>query len=145
MAAPSPSRLYASALGALLLVIGVAGFFYSASTGSPGAVDDALGAFEVNAWLNLLHAATGALGLFAASYAARPFALLAGWLYTVLAVWGFTLGAGDAILGFLPANGGDNALHLVVGLLGLAAAAGTSRERAARRLEPRADAAGEGA
>jgi len=159
MEAPSPARLYAAAVGALLLVLGILGFFYSASFGSPGTVEEALAVLEVNAWLNLVHVATGALGLLAASYAARPFALAFGLLYTVLAVWGFVIGGGDAVLGFLPASGGDDVLHLAVGLLGLGAAAGTPRSRGsflvqettkqprdrAGRSKPRADAAGEGA
>jgi len=126
----SPARLYASALGALLLVLGIAGFF---------------GAVEVDAARNFLYAGTGALGLLAASYAARPYALAIGLLYTVLAVWGFALGAGAEILGFLPTGQADNWLRLAVGLLGLGAAAGTERARARKRLKPRADAAGEGA
>jgi uncharacterized membrane protein HdeD (DUF308 family) len=123
-APPSAARLYASVVGALLLVLGIAGFF---------------GAVEVDAGRNFLLIATGALGLFAASYAPRPFALLAGLLYSVLAIWGFALGAGEEILGLFPTGQADNWLRLAVGLLGLGAAAGTPR------LEPRADAAGEGA
>jgi hypothetical protein len=158
MEVASPARLYASTVGALLLVLGIAGFFYSASFGAPGTVEEALGVLEVNAWLNLLHVATGALGLLAASYAARPFALAVGLFYTALAIWGLTLGDGEAILGFIPTSGGDDVLHLIVGLAGLAAAAGTPRTRSAkdrrgarpqkasaRRSEARADAAGEGA
>ncbi|HEX3239425.1 MAG TPA: DUF4383 domain-containing protein [Solirubrobacterales bacterium] len=163
MEAASPARLYAAAIGALLLVVGIFGFFYSASFGSPGEVEDGLGVLEVNGWLNLLHVATGAVGLLAASYAARPFALAFGLFYTLLAIWGFTLGAGDAILGFLPASSGNDVLHLVIGLLGLAAAAGTPRTASSSRgsfrnsgvkkeprdrkrgLKARADAAGEGA
>ncbi len=149
MEVASPARLYAAAVGALLFVLGILGFFYSASFGGPGTVEEAVAVLEVNAWLNLLHVATGALGLLAASYAARPFALAFGLLYTALAVWGFAIGGSDAILGFLPASSGDDVLHLAVGLLGLAAAAGTPKSRpAARRsrpLEARADAAGEGA
>lgn len=137
MEPPSPARLYASAVGALLLLVGIAGFFYGASFGAPGDVEAALGVLRVNAWLNLLHVATGALGLLAAGLASRRYALVIGTLYTALAIWGFALGAGDTILGFLPASGGDDTLHLVVGLLGLAAAAGTER-----RLEPRAQPAG---
>jgi hypothetical protein len=133
----SPARLYAAVAGALLVAVGIAGFFYSASFGAPGDVEAALGALRVNAWLNLLQIATGALGLLAAGYASRRYALAIGALYTVLGVWGFTLDGGDAILGFLPANSGDDTLHLVIGLLGLAAAAGT-----ARALEPRAQPAG---
>jgi Domain of unknown function (DUF4383) len=137
METPSPARLYAAAVGALLLVVGIVGFFYSASFGGPGDVEAAFGALRVNAWLNLLHVATGALGLLAAGVASRRYALVVGTLYTGLAIWGFALGSGDAILGFLPASGGDDTLHLVIGLLGLAAAAGT-----AKGLEPRAQPAG---
>jgi hypothetical protein len=126
MEVPSPARLYAAAAGAFLLLAGIAGFFYSASFGAPGSVEAALGVLRVNAWLNLLHVLTGALGLLMAGFASRRFALWAGALYTVLAIWGFAIGAGGAILGFLPASG-DDTLHLVLGLLGLAAAAGTPR------------------
>jgi Domain of unknown function (DUF4383) len=153
MEPPSPARLYATAAGAFLLVLGIVGFFSSASFGSPGSVDPSLGVLRVNAWLNVLHIATGALGLLAAGSASRAYALGIGALYTVLAIWGLAIGSGDAILGFLPASGGDDALHLVLGLLGLAAAAGTAKRRPTgrrrntkgrRNLEPRAQAAGEG-
>jgi hypothetical protein len=132
----SPARLYATAVGAFLIVLGIVGFFYSASFGSPGTVEPSLGMLRVNGWLNVLHIATGALGLLTAGGASRVYALAIGALYTLLAIWGFAIGSGDAILGFLPAAGGDEALHLVLGLLGLAAGAGT-------RLEPRAQPAGE--
>jgi hypothetical protein len=136
MEAASPARLYATVAGALLLVLGILGFFYSASFGSPGTIEGALGVLRVNGWLNLLHVATGALGLLAAGYASRRYALTIGALYTVLGVWGLALGPGGAILGFLPAAAGDEALHLALGVLGLAAAAGTPR------LQPRAQPAG---
>ncbi|HVD86452.1 MAG TPA: DUF4383 domain-containing protein [Solirubrobacterales bacterium] len=129
MEAPSPARLYATVAGALLVVLGILGFFYTASFGSPGTVEHALGALRVNGWLNVLHIATGALGLLLAGVAARQYSLAVGLLYTVLAIWGWSIGAGEAILGFLPAAGGDEALHLALGLLGLAAAAGTPRRR----------------
>ena len=50
MDGPSPARLYATAVGAALVVIGIVGFFYSASFGSPGEVKEAFGAFAVNGW-----------------------------------------------------------------------------------------------
>jgi hypothetical protein len=127
MEVASPARLYAAAVGFLLLAVGVAGFFYGADFGAPGTVEAALGLLRVNGWLNLLHVATGALGLLAAGIASRRYALWVGALYTVLAVWGFALDPGSAILGFLPASGGDDTFHLVIGLLGLAAAAATPR------------------
>jgi Domain of unknown function (DUF4383) len=151
MEAASPARLYATLVGAFLVVLGIVGFFYSASFGSPGDVEAALGVLRVNAWLNVLHVATGALGLVLAGFASRKFALGLGLLYTGLGIWGFAIGAGDAILGHLPASGGDDTLHLVLGLLGLAAAAGTAKKARGQRretgskqtqLEPRTQAAG---
>ena len=71
MEAPSAARLYASVSGALLLVLGIAGFF---------------GAVEVDAARNLFYAGAGAVGLFAASWAPRFFALLAGLVFTTLAI-----------------------------------------------------------
>ncbi len=123
--APSPARLYAALVGAMLVVFGIVGFFYSASFGSPGKVDDALGIFAVNGWENVLHILTGALGLLVAGYASRQYSLLLGAFYVLIAIWGFALGAGEAILGFLPVNTADNLLHLVLGTLGVAAALAT--------------------
>ncbi|HXS46008.1 MAG TPA: DUF4383 domain-containing protein [Solirubrobacterales bacterium] len=127
----SPARLYATLVGATLVGVGILGFFYSASFGSPGAVDKMLGIFAVNGWDNVLHIVTGALGLLVAGYAARQYALWVGALYVGVAAWGFVVGSGEAILGFLPVNTGDNLLHLVLGALGLAAAAATPASRAA--------------
>jgi hypothetical protein len=123
----SPARLYASTVGALLVILGVLGFFYGSSFGSPGTVDHTLGAFRTNGWENLLWIVVGALGLLLAGVASRAYALAAGLLFTVLGVWGLALDPGSAILGFLPAAGANEALHLVLGILGLLAAAGTPR------------------
>jgi hypothetical protein len=125
MDAPSPARLYATLLGAALVVVGIVGFFYSASFGSPGEVDEMLGIFAVNGWVNVLHILTGALGLFVAGYASRWFSLWLGTFYVGLALWGFAIGGGEAILGCLPVNTGDNILHLILGALGVAAALAT--------------------
>jgi hypothetical protein len=131
MEPPSPARLYASLAGALLVVLGILGFFYSASFGSPGEVDDMLGAFAVNGWLNVLHIALGAVGLLVAGFASRSYSLWLGFLLVILATWGFVIGSGNAILDYIPCNFGDNLLHLVLGLLGLAAAAATPRRTGA--------------
>jgi uncharacterized protein DUF4383 len=120
----SPARLYTTLVGAALVLFGILGFFYSASFGSPGEVDEALGAFAVNGWANVFHILLGALGLLVAGFASRAYAIGAGALLIALAVWGFLLGSGQ-ILGFLPVNAGDNLLHLVLGGLGLLAAVGT--------------------
>ena len=122
----SPARLYALVFGTALLVIGIVGFFFSSSFGAPGNVDALFGVFDVNAWHNLVHIASGALGLLAWQMGrAREFALGFGAVYTVVAIWGFILGGGENILGFLPVNTENNVLHLALGVLGLAAGAMT--------------------
>lgn len=121
----SPARLYATAVGALLLILGIVGFFYGSSFGSPDAIDHTLGALRTDGWLNLFWAALGALGLLTAGTFSRAYALGTGLLLTVLGVWGLALDPGAAILGFLPASGANEALNLAFGSLGLLAFVGT--------------------
>jgi uncharacterized protein DUF4383 len=134
MEAPSPARLYAAVVGALLVVLGIVGFFYTASFGGLDEYEDALGGLQVNAWLNLLYLATGALGLLVAGVSSRTYSLAVGFLYVALAILGW----------------GTGTLHLVLGVLGLAAVAGTPKPkrgskvgrkatREPRKSEPRAN------
>ena len=81
------------------------------------------------------------LGLAAAGYAAREYALGLGLAYLVVAIWGFVIGSGDAILSIVPVNTEDNILHLILGLTGLAAGAATepglaTKPRSIRRCLP---------
>jgi hypothetical protein len=133
MEGASPARLYATLVGGVLVVAGIIGFFYSASFGSPGDVDDVFGILAVNAWHNIVHILTGAIGLLVAGYAARQYALWLGIVYIVIAIWGFIIGSGDSLLGFVPVNTEDNFLHLILGLLGVGAAMATPVEGAERR------------
>jgi hypothetical protein len=125
----SPAKLYATLVGGVLVIAGIVGFFYSASFGSPGQVDDVAGLFGVNGWHNLVHIFSGAVGLLVAGFAARRYAFWLGIAYLGIALWGFILGGGESILGFFPVNTEDNLLHLALGLLGVAAALGTPKER----------------
>jgi hypothetical protein len=125
MSDASPARLYATLVGGVLVVGGIIGFFYSASFGSPGHIDDVFGILSVNAWDNLLHIFTGAIGLLVAGYAARQYAWGLGILYIAIAIWGFIVGGGESILGFIPVNTADNFLHVILGVLGVAAALAT--------------------
>jgi len=127
MEGATPARLYATVVGAVLVVAGILGFFYSASFGSPGEVDDVLGILSVNAWHNVVHILTGAIGLLVAGYAARQYALWLGVIYVAIAIWGFAIGSGESILGFIPINTEDNFLHAILGVLGIAAAMATPR------------------
>ncbi|HVD37227.1 MAG TPA: DUF4383 domain-containing protein [Solirubrobacterales bacterium] len=131
----SPASLYAGLIGAVLLVAGLIGFFYSASFGSPGNVDAVLGILDVNAWHNLIHIASGVLGLLAFTSgprASRTYALVFGAVYIVVAIWGFIIGNHESILGFVPVNTEDNFLHLILGILGLGAYAASDPEAEAR-------------
>jgi hypothetical protein len=133
MEGSSPARLYATLVGGVLVIAGIIGFFYSSSFGSPGNVDAVFGILNVNGWHNLVHIATGGLGLLAAGYAARQYALGIGVVYIVIAIWGFIIGSGDNILGFIPVNTEDNFLHLILGVLGVAAGIATPAVAATRR------------
>jgi hypothetical protein len=124
----SPAQLYALIFGVVLVAAGIIGFFYSAAFGSPGKVDAVLGILDVNAWHNIVHIATGALGLlaFAGGYDyARKYAYGLGAVYIVVAIWGFIIGDGASILGFIPVNTEDNFLHLLIGVAGIGAGLAT--------------------
>ncbi len=138
MSDPSPARLYATVVGGGLVILGIVGFFYSASFGSPGEVGQVLGAIAVNGWANLAHVLVGTVGLLAAGFAARRYALWLGVAGLALAAWGFAIGNG-AILDLFPVNAGANALHLAIGLLGVGAALGSrpAKSETARRSTPR--------
>jgi hypothetical protein len=71
MEPPSPARLYATLAGAVLFLVGLAGFFADLS------------------WLNFLHLGSGALALLLAGRASRLCALLFGTAYTGLAIFAF--------------------------------------------------------
>jgi hypothetical protein len=120
----TPASLYAGLIGGVLVIAGIIGFFYSSSFGSPGSVDAVLGVLDVNAWHNLVHLLSGALGVLAfmsGTRASRTYALAFGAVYIVVAIWGFAIGGGESILGFIPVNSEDNVLHAVLGLLGVGA------------------------
>ena len=133
MTGSSPARLYAALVGGALVIVGIVGFFYDASfeTGDDLRADGVLGIFDVNGWHNLVHIAAGLLGLAAAGYAARTYALAFGLAYLLLAIWGFleVENGFGALLDAIPVNTEDNVLHLVLGLTGLAAGAATPKER----------------
>jgi hypothetical protein len=81
------------------------------------------GVLSVNGWHNVFHLLTGLVGLaLARSYSgARTYAIGLAVVYTVVAIWGFVIGDGESILGFLPINTEDNVLHLLIALAGLLA------------------------
>ena len=125
----SPAQVYALGIGLTLVVAGVAGFFYRGcfSTGDGTERDAVLGIFDVNGWDNIVHIASGAIGLFVAgSYGgARVYALGLGVVYLLVTLLGFIAGDGEEILNLIPVNTEDNFLHLLIGIAGIAAGLAT--------------------
>ena len=80
-----------------------------------------LGILDVNGWHNVVHIASGAIGLLVArSYGgSRVYAIGLGAVYLVVALLGFIAGDGDEIFNLIPVNTSDNFLHLLIGLAGI--------------------------
>lgn len=125
-ATPGAARLYALLAGAFCALLGVLGFFYDAEfgTGQNLASDHLAGLLNVNGWRNVIYLATGLLGLALAPRAPRRTAFGLGLFYLVFAIWGFAETERDIgnLLDAIPLGDNDNALHLVLGILGLGAA-----------------------
>ena len=141
MDAASPARLYATLVGAVVVVAGIIGFFYSASfdtaTGNNIPSDDVFGILAVNGWHNVVHILLGLLGLAAAgsTSAARTYCLGVGALYIVLAIWGFLEAENGfgMLIDLVPVNTEDNFLHLILGVTGIGAGLATP---SAKSLSP---------
>ena len=133
----TPAQLYALVVGAVLTAAGILGFFYSAAFGTPGKVAPVLGILDVNGWHNVVHLATGALGLalMGGVASARAYALGLGVVYLVVFALGLMVGDGGAILSIIPINTADNILHLALGVLGVGAGL-ASGERATAPTAP---------
>ena len=117
----TPAQTYSLVFGATLLLVGVAGFIAEASFDTGSNVDGSnLIVFEVNGWHNLVHIASGLVGLalWRNPSTARTFALGFGAVYGLVTVWGFV--DGNDVLGLIPVNTEDNFLHLAISALGIA-------------------------
>jgi len=125
----SPAQLYALVIGATLVVAGIIGFFYNSSfgTGDGTERDAVLGILDVNAWHNLVHIASGAVGLaLVGSYSgSRAYAFGLGAVYLLVTILGLIAGDGDEILDLIPINTEDNILHLLIALAGIGAGLAT--------------------
>jgi hypothetical protein len=134
----TPAQLYALSFGVVLLLVGILGFIADSSFGSGSHVNGSdFIIFEVNGWHNLVHIASGLLGLalWRRRDTARAYALGFGAVYLVVTIWGFI--TGDQVLWLIPVDTADNILHLLIAVAGLAAgfsspAADTRRAPAAR-------------
>ena len=118
----TPAQLYALLFGIVLLLVGILGFLADSSFGTGSNVNGSdFIVFEVNGWHNLVHIASGALGLamWRRADTARAYALGFGAVYLVVTIWGFI--TGDHVLWLIPVNAADHVLHLAIALTGIAA------------------------
>lgn len=124
--------------GAVLLLAGILGFFADSSFGDLGSnvQGDDLIVFEVNGWHNLVHIASGLLGLALMSSAsgARAYALGFGTVYLLVTIWGIV--DGNDVFGLLPVNTADNILHIAIAATGILAGLLSAPDRVAVDQRP---------
>ncbi|MET3172442.1 UNVERIFIED_ORG: hypothetical protein ABIB52_000266 [Arthrobacter sp. UYCu721] len=111
-------------VGAVFLLVGILGFV-PGITGNfdqlhfAGHESEAvlLGLFQVSVLHNIVHLLFGAAGIALARTAsgARSFLLFGGIIYLVLFVYGLVVPQ-DSVGNFVPLNGFDNVLHLLLGV-----------------------------
>lgn len=112
----SPAVWFARILGLVLTVVGLVGFTMTTSVDSTSSL---LG-FDINLSENIIHLATGLVGLVAGLAIltwARSFALILGVVYLATGIWGLFDSNPLSIFGNL--NSADNALHIGIGVVGL--------------------------
>ncbi|MDT0166350.1 DUF4383 domain-containing protein, partial [Actinotalea sp. AC32] len=129
----TPSRLLATVLGVVYLVVGAVGFAVTGGTGLASTEGATLLVFEVNPLHNVVHLAVGAALLVAArrsAAAARSTCLAVGAVYLLVGVVGLFLVGSPANL--LALNGADNVLHLASALVLLGVALADRRAPVAR-------------
>jgi len=117
-------EILALAFGAVYLLVGIVGFFV---TGFDHFADNSqhemlLGLFMINPLHNVAHILVGIAGLAMARTlaGARSYGWLLAVLYAALFVYGLI--AVNASWDFLNINAGDNVLHILTALVGLAIA-----------------------
>jgi hypothetical protein len=137
----SPIQIAALVIGAVFVLVGIAGFIPGITTNvgdmkfagheSPS---ELLGLFQVSILHNIVHLAIGIIGLVAAATweGARLYLVGGGAIYLALAVYGWIVErTSDA--NFVPMNNADNVLHVVLGggmiLLGVVLGRGYARDR----------------
>jgi hypothetical protein len=120
----SPVQAAAAAVGAVFLLVGVAGFVPGLTQNLDdlrfaGHDSDAqlLGLFQVSVLHNLVHVLFGVAGLMMARSwsGARTFLLYGGAVYLVLFVYGMLIDH-DSSANFVGLNAADDYLHLVLGV-----------------------------
>lgn len=128
----------AAAVGAVFLVVGIAGFIPGITTNLYDGLEFAghdgnaelLGIFQVSVLHNIVHLLFGIAGLALARTfsGARTFLVGGGVIYLVLWLYGLVIDH-DSGANFVPVNSADNWLHFVLGAGMIALGLALSRER----------------
>lgn len=117
-----PAQYLALAIGAVYVLVGIAGFFVTGFDGfaSPEGGESLLG-FEVNPLHNIVHLLIGGAGLALWNRLDQTRAY--GWLlavgYGATFLYGAFVAGSDSPANFLAINAADNGLHLVSAIAGL--------------------------
>jgi hypothetical protein len=129
--------------GFVFLLVGILGFIPGITTNysdmefagkDSGA--ELLGIFQVSILHNIAHLLFGVGILLARTHeGARMYLLGGAVIYTVLFVYGLFVGGGDDA-NFIPMNGADDVLHLLLAIAFIAAYFVTGRERPAATVTP---------
>ena len=130
----TPAQVYALLFGAVLVVVGLLGFFIEPSFAVGDEVKrDELILFDVNGWHNVVHLATGLIGLAVAgsALASRTYCLAYGTVYVLVTLLGLVaLDGTDVLLEIIPINGADNVLHALLAITAIGAGLATAAEPA---------------
>jgi Domain of unknown function (DUF4383) len=128
-------QLLAAVFGAVYLVVGIIGFFWTGFDNFAGNSqhDMIIGLFMVNPLHNIAHILVGILGLALSRTlkSARTYGWLLAGLYAVLFVYGLI--AQGKSWDFLDINTADNVLHIATALVGLVIALGPVKDAVAAR------------
>jgi hypothetical protein len=133
----TPVQSVAMLIGVVFILVGILGFIPGITTNfdditfagnESGA--ELLGIFQVSILHNLVHGLFGIVGLFLARTmeGARTYLIGGGAIYLVLALYGIVVGPGSGA-NFVPLNGADDVLHVLlgIGMIGLGVVLGRER------------------
>ena len=115
-------KTFALILGIVLLLVGILGFWENKLVGDNGY-------FGTNNWQDVLHLIAGAFGIYVGTKGKGPvYNMSLGWIGLVLGVLGFIPTVKDMLMDWLNINMQITVLHLVLGVLFLIVAYGTSKD-----------------
>jgi len=136
-----PARLAATVVAVVFVLVGILGFIPGATTEYDGmtfagheSTAMLLGIFHVSILHNIVHLLFGVVGLVMARTAAgaTSFLIGGGVVYLVLWIYGLVIDH-DSAANFVPVNGADNWLHLILAIAMIGLGVALRRASAARR------------